>query len=126
MALEGQENKTTLDRLYAKNYQLALASLSYEVNAAEAILLIPLSDSNWNFTNWRSPAYDAAYRATGEAGDDAGRRACFDRMEGILREEAPLLPLYYYNRTRLVSPRVHGWRDNNIGVIDWRNLSVGP
>ncbi len=126
VTLEGQESKTTLDRLYAKNYQLALASYSYEVNAAEAMLLIQLSDSNWNYTNWKSPAYDAAYRATGEAVDDAGRRACFDRMEGILREEAPLLPLYYYNRTRLVSPRVHGWRDNNTGVIDWRNVSVGP
>jgi oligopeptide transport system substrate-binding protein len=126
VTLEGQEGKTTLDRLYAKNYQLALASYSYEVNAAETMLLIQLSDSNWNYTNWKSPAFDAAYRAAGDAVDDAGRRACFDRMETILREEAPLLPLYYYNRTRLISPRVRGWKDNNAGVIRWANLSLAP
>jgi len=115
-----------LDRLYAKKYQIAFQSYSYEVNAAETMLLVPLSDSNWNYTNWKSPAYDAAYRQAGDAVDDAGRAAAFDKMETILRKDAPLIPLYFNNKSYLVSPRVRGWRDNNVGVIDWREVSLAP
>jgi oligopeptide transport system substrate-binding protein len=123
--LESQELKTQLDRLYSKNYQVALAAYTYAVNAAETMLLIAQSDSNWNFTGWRSAAYDDAFRQAAASADDSGRHAAFDRMEGILAAEAPFIPLYFYNHSRLISPRVRGWKDNNIDQIDWRELSMG-
>jgi oligopeptide transport system substrate-binding protein len=124
--LEAQELKTFLDRLYSENYQVSFNSYTYGVNAAETMLLIPLSDSNWNFTGWKSKAYDEAFRQAGASADDAGRRAAFDRMESILAADAPFVPLYFYNHSRLVSPRVRGWKDNNVDQIDWRELSMGP
>jgi oligopeptide transport system substrate-binding protein len=123
--LESQELKTQLDRLYSKNYQVAYTAYTYAVNAAETMLLIAQSDSNWNFTGWKSAAYDDAFRQAGASSDDSGRRAAFDRMEGILAAQAPLIPLYFYNHCRLVSPRVRGWKDNDVDQIDWRELSMG-
>jgi len=26
----------------------------------------------------------------------------------------------------LVGPSVKGWRDNSLGIIDWREISLGP
>jgi oligopeptide transport system substrate-binding protein len=124
--IEAQELKTQLDRLYSKNYQVALTSYTYAVNAAETMLLLPQSDSNWNFTGWKNAAYDDAFRQAGTSSDDSGRHAAFDRMESILAAEAPLIPLFFNNHSRLVSPRVRGWKDNNIDQIDWRELSIGP
>jgi ABC-type oligopeptide transport system substrate-binding subunit len=46
-------------------------------------------------------------------------------MEGILAAEGPCIPTYFNNNCRLVSPRVKGWKDNNVGQIDWRELSMG-
>jgi oligopeptide transport system substrate-binding protein len=123
--LEAQELKTQLDRLYSKNYQVASTGYTYAVNAAETMLLIAQSDSNWNFTGWRNSAYDDAFRQAGASADDSGRHTAFDRMEGILAAEAPFIPLYFSNHCRLVSPRVRGWKDNNIDQIDWRELSMG-
>jgi len=126
VTLESQELKTFLGGLHEKNYQIALNGYSYLINAPETMLLVPLSDSNWNFTGWGSADYDGTYHQAQDATDDAGRRAAFDRMEHILATEAPLIPLFFINQPFLVSPRVRGWRDNNLSQIDWRELSIAP
>ena len=45
--------------------------------------------------------------------------SCFIRRKSILNEDAPTLPVYYYDSTHLIKPYVKGWQSN---IMD-RNLS---
>jgi oligopeptide transport system substrate-binding protein len=123
--IQTQEEKVLFDSLDSGNFQFAQMGFFYAVNAPETILMIPLGDSRWNTTRWKSPAYDAAFRAAGNADNDKDRFAAFDTMERILRDEAPFSPLLFPNQANLISPLVHGWRDNPLWAIDWRELSLG-
>ncbi len=119
-----QERNSYFDRLGEGKFQVAALGFFYAINAPETILLMPLSDSRFNFARWRSPAYDHAYAAAAMAARDSDRRGALDAMEGLIHAEAPYAPLYYVNQCYLVSPRVQGWRDNALGQIDWRELDL--
>jgi oligopeptide transport system substrate-binding protein len=126
VAIETQEQKTFFDALRVGNFQLGLMAFFYGVNAPETMLMVAQSGSNWNNTGWKSAAFDQAYRQANFAADEAARRASFDRMEGILHDEAPLIPIAFVNQPHLVSPMVRGWRDNAFYAIDWRELWLAP
>ena len=120
------EKKVLFDDLGSGNFQLAAMPFFYAINAPEMILLVPLSDSPFNFARWSEPAFDRAYRQATHAATQDARRAAFDAMEGLLYAEAPYVPLYFVNQCFAVSPMVRGWRDNPLGQIDWRELSLEP
>lgn len=121
-----EEQKTFFSDAVEGNYQLGMMGYSYSFNAPEAILTLPLGDSQSNYTGWRDPAFERAYDRASNAATDAGRRAGFDEMERILASEAPFAPLYYINQPYLVSTQVRGWRDNGLAQVDWRELSLVP
>jgi oligopeptide transport system substrate-binding protein len=123
--IQPQEEKVLFDSLDSGTFQCAQMGFFYAVNAPETILMVLLSDSRWNSTRWKSPAYDAAFRAAGNADNDKARFAACATMERILHDEAPLSPLMFPNQVNLISPLVHGWRDNPLWAIDWRELSLG-
>ena len=124
--LVSQEQKAVFDRLGAENFQLAIMAFFYAIDAPETILLVPLSDSQFNFAQWRRPAYDRAYFQATHFQTGGERRGGLDAMERLLQAEAPYVPLYYVNQCFLVSPMVKGWRDNPLGQIDWRELYLRP
>ena len=126
VSLESQELKTLLDRLATKNYQVAYTGYIYSYNAPEAMLMVPLSDSNWNYFNWKSPVFDAAYDRTSQARENKARFAACDDMERTLSADVPISPIDYPNRLFLVNPKVKGWRDNDVEIVDWRELSIAP
>jgi ABC-type oligopeptide transport system substrate-binding subunit len=45
-------------------------------------------------------------------------------MESLLAAEMPFIPLFHGANAVLVHPAVQGWRDNGLGFIDWRVLSL--
>jgi len=121
-----QEQKTFLDALQRKDYQLGLMMYFYGINAPETILVVGQSGSPWNWSGWKSAAFDQACKDATLANDTAGRfRAC-DRMERQIFENAPMIPVAFLNQPHLVSPMVKGWRENSLYAIDWRELSLDP
>jgi oligopeptide transport system substrate-binding protein len=126
IAIAPEESKTLLDDLGTRNYRLAGFRFFYGVNAPETMLMVPLSDSQYNYSGWRSSAFDRAFDRAGRAETAASRRSCLDEMEAIVQAEAPLSPLYFVNQTFLVSSQVKGWRDNPLGQVDWRELWLVP
>ena len=126
VTLHAEELKTFLDSLHSQNYQVALTGYTYGINAPEMMLLLTLSDSNWNYPALKDPVLDRAYLDANQAADDKGRFAAFDVMEKRLTADAAFVPLYFNNQPFLVSPAVRGWKDNNVQQIDWRELSLVP
>ncbi len=43
------------------------------------------------------------------APDEPARYEIYQKMDAILVQECPVIPLFYYTKTYALSPRVHGW-----------------
>jgi oligopeptide transport system substrate-binding protein len=126
IGIEVQEQKTFFDAIHSKDYHVAFTPFFYGVNAAETILMIAQGESLWNDTGWKSPAFDQAYHDASFAPDETVRRAAFDRMERLIHDEAPYIPIGFLNQPHLISSKVRGWRDNALYAIDWRELWLEP
>lgn len=63
-----------------------------------------------NHTHWGNAEYDRLLSESLAAPTNVARHEIYQRMEEILLEECPILPLFYYNYTRLVDTRVLHYR----------------
>ena len=81
-------------------------------NAQMNVWLSSASNHQWN-PNQKSPQtaweaeIDRLMRAQASAADPKRRKAFFDRVQAIVREEEPFLYLVYKNSLSAVSPAVH-------------------
>ncbi len=65
-----------------------------------------------NQTNWSNSAYDELIEAAKLESDSSKRMEILQQAEGILMSELPIIPIYFYVSTNLVSPRVKGFSGN--------------
>ena len=72
-----------------------------------------------NDGDYSNPKFDGLIVQASSINDNKVRFELFHQAEGILNEDAPLMPVYYYVSTHLIKPYVKGWQSN---VMD-RNLS---
>jgi len=66
-----------------------------------------------NRTGWSNPRYDTLLAQAARAGGRDERHALLQEAEAILTEEAPIIPIYTYTQTRLISTDLRGW-DHNV------------
>jgi hypothetical protein len=107
------------DRLAAGDYQAAFRRLRAPYAAPEALfaaLLLP-SDGRNPWLGRPSAARSLLVRAL-------GNEVPLDRVDGALREAAAVVPLARVAEARLVSRRLAGWRQDAVGVVDYRVVSV--
>lgn len=114
--LENQEWRVYLDNLQGGRYHLARAGLIMEPFDASQFLKVFTKDSGFNRTGWTDPEYDRLYEDVVNTTDPVVRERLMQRMERILTDAMPILPVYYYTRPYLLDPRVRGWADNLLGV----------
>jgi len=122
VTLQPMEFKNYLSVLREKQFQLLLDGWGYGINDPRDPLELATTDDPNNDSAWSNREYDAAFALGDSTREPAERRAAFDTMEKILAREAPYAPLYYTNRGFLMQPSVHGWRNNPLEMIDWRQL----
>jgi oligopeptide transport system substrate-binding protein len=70
-----------------------------------------------NYGRWKSAPFDQAIADALAAGDPATARAAFDTAEGIVRDEAPTIPLTYDVSWSLARRGLLGAYDNGLGII---------
>jgi oligopeptide transport system substrate-binding protein len=76
-----------------------------------------------NYGRWSSPGFDSAVADALTAGDPAAARTAFDRAEGIVRDEAPTIPLTYSVGWSLARAGLLGAYDNGLGIIRMAGLA---
>ena len=81
------------------------------------------SGSSNNYGRWSSPAFDAALADALGATDAASARTAFDRAEGIVRDEAPTIPLTYDVGWSLARTGLLGAYDNGLGILRMAGLA---
>jgi oligopeptide transport system substrate-binding protein len=76
-----------------------------------------------NYGRWSSPAFDKAVADALAARDPTAARTAFDTAEGIIRDEAPTIPLTYDIGWSLARTGLLGAYDNGLGIIRMAGLA---
>lgn len=120
VSLTNEEWKVYLSDLQTRNYQLARFSWSADYADPHGFLDLWATDAGNNDTNWGNPEYDRLLRSSLGAKTVNERYEIYQRMEKILLDEMPLIPVYFYTQPRLISPRVKGYRVTPLDNYPWK------
>jgi len=112
--LINQEWKVYLDSQHTHNYQMERSGWIADYPDPHVFLEIWESGNGNNDTLWSNAAYDSLLHQALHAGDNATRYEIYQKMDAILVDECPVIPIYYYKRPYLMSPRVKGYWTNEL------------
>jgi oligopeptide transport system substrate-binding protein len=126
VSIRALEFKVYLGTERERQFQLLFEGWTYTMPDARDMLEQGVTGDPGNDAGSSFPGYDNAFAASDATADEGQREAAFDRMEAINARESVFAPVYFTNQGLLVHPSVHGWRDNGLGIIDWRELYLGP
>jgi oligopeptide transport system substrate-binding protein len=111
-------------RVHQQNRRLSLYALFWDAWIADypdplTFLQMFQRGSGQNNGKYEQPRYEQLLDAATRAGNEAQRLRDYAQAEQQLNDDAPFLPIYFYQSRHLVRPYVKGWVGN---VMD-RNLS---
>ncbi|MDR1789619.1 MAG: peptide ABC transporter substrate-binding protein [Opitutaceae bacterium] len=124
--LNNQEWQTYLGTTRAMEYDMSRAGWIGDYDDPNTFLDLWLTGGGNNQTGFSNAGYDAAHAAALNAPDEATRMALFQKLEQILAEEVPCLPLYFYTRVCAISPRVKNWNANPLDTRNWKHVDLAP
>ncbi len=78
-----------------------------------------------NDTGWSTASYDALVRESLAAGSEAERLAIYQKLEKILADELPVIPIYFYTRVFAVNPKLR-YVPNAIDNRSWKFVEFLP
>jgi oligopeptide transport system substrate-binding protein len=107
--LLNQEWKVYLDMQHTKNFTLQRGGWAADYVDPHVFLEIWETGSGNNDTNWGSPEYDRLLQAALAAKTREERYEIYQKMDAILVDELPVIPVYYYTRVSALSPKVKGF-----------------
>ena len=107
--LVNQEWKVYLDSMNTLDYDLAVSIWIGDYVDPNTFLDMFETTNGNNRTGWSNLEYDRLLKQAARTGDREERFALFQKMEAILVEEAPMLPVYFYTNVVLMDPSVKGW-----------------
>jgi oligopeptide transport system substrate-binding protein len=90
-------------------------------------LVLWLSDSGNNNTNWKSARYDALVKKAESTPNNAARHKVYQQAENILTGPSgalPIMPIYWYTFTALVKENVKGFFIDPTSATDYTKISL--
>jgi oligopeptide transport system substrate-binding protein len=124
--LVNQEWKVYLDTVRRGDYQIARGSWIGDYNDPNTFLDMWVTDGGNNRTGWSNPEYDRLIDQAARETDPARRFGLFGQAEGMLLEEMPIAPVYFYVRTMLIQPSVRGWFPTLLDHHPYKYVSLEP
>lgn len=109
--LENQEWKTYLTTRHEGNFEVARAAWCGDYNEASTFLDLVRSDSEHNDGKYNNPQVD---RLLDEAHTMSDPNPNYKKIEEIITEEYPILPIYHYTNVFMLKTRVKGWPHQNV------------
>lgn len=124
--LVNEEWKVYIADQHSKNFQLERAGWIADYIDPHVFFDLWETNGGNNDSNWGNPEYDRLLHSALSAPDTAARYAIYQKMEQILIDEMPVLPIYYYTRARLISPRVLGFVSTPVDNCPWKYCDMAP
>ncbi|MDO6499932.1 peptide ABC transporter substrate-binding protein [Photobacterium sanguinicancri] len=112
--LANQEWKTFLEKLSAKDFELARYAWVGDYNEASTFLSY-FESHGMNYSGWSNIDYDKAMAGAIKAPSDNKRNQFYQKAELVFAEEMPAIPLYFYTRSVLKQTKVGGYSIENAG-----------
>ena len=116
--LRQMEKKAFLDAQRLLQYEVSRSSWIGDYNDPTTFLDLFLSNNGNNRTGWKSGRFDALMQEAGGQTDPARRAGLLREAETLLvRDEAPIAPLFFYNGFTYFNPdRIQGIHPNILDV----------
>lgn len=111
--LEVNERKVLSERIRKLDYDVARSDWFGDYLDPSTFLDLFVGDSSQNRTGWSNERYTGLIRTAAGESDAAARFSKLREAEMILvREELPIIPIYFRTGNYLLRPRFHGLSDN--------------
>jgi oligopeptide transport system substrate-binding protein len=126
--LRNMEWQTYLKDQRSLNYTICRAGWIGDYADPNTFLDMFVTDRGNNNTGWSNAEYDEALAAAAKEQDPAKRMAIFRRAEEILiKEDLPILPIYFYVNQGLKRPEVSGLHQNIRDLHPFQGMELlGP
>ena len=115
-------------REQSANGQLAIFRKSWLADYADAenfltVFYTPsFCPAGPNYTHFSNDQYDSLYVLSQQLTDAEQRNETYARMNDILMEEAPVIPLYYDQVSHFIRNCIHNFPTNPVNMLDLRRV----
>jgi len=82
------------------------------------------TNSGNNDSNWGSPEYDRLLAAAFSAKNTADRYDDYQKMDKILIDDLPVIPIFFYTQPRLISPKVKNYYVTPLDNYPWKYVDL--
>jgi oligopeptide transport system substrate-binding protein len=124
VTLKNEEWKVYLDAQETGSFQMARAGWLSDYVDPNSLLDLWATGNGNNETNWGSLEYDRLLAASYTAKTDTERYAIYQKMDAILVDELPIIPIYYYAVPRIVNPKVKGFYPTLLDLHPWKSVDI--
>jgi oligopeptide transport system substrate-binding protein len=122
---EGLEIAEFREKLHNKEYDVARASWYGDYNDISTFTDKYLSNSDNNDSGWGNAEYDKLCKDAAFELDTLKRTAMLCKAEGILLDEAPIMPVFYYTNRWLYRDNVTGLYLSPRDIALFKYVSAG-
>ncbi|MFI5355958.1 MAG: peptide ABC transporter substrate-binding protein [Opitutales bacterium] len=122
--LANQEWKVYLNSEQNLDYWIERAGWIADYVDPNVFLEIWTTGNTNNNTGWSNPEYDRLAAAALVAKTDPARYALYQKMDAILVDELPVIPIYYYTRVYAMSPKVKGFWPNLLDDHPYKYIHI--
>jgi peptide/nickel transport system substrate-binding protein len=77
-----------------------------------------------NYTRYHNPQFDKWYEQSLTEKNDAARYSLYRKMDQLVMDDAPVVPLWYDEVFHLVNPRVKGFAPNSLNLLELRRVRL--
>lgn len=125
VALEQAEQKSHLQRLQKRDYQISLASWIAQVHDPINLLERFRERCNpKNYAGWEHPEFARLLEASQKTAGLAKRRALLEHAEALFAEEMPLAPIYHWSQPTIAGPRIAEVPANLSGAVLFEKMEL--
>ena len=111
VTLENMEWKTFLQARSNGDFDVARGGWCGDYNEASTFLDLVTTNSGYNDSKYSNPEVDQLM-AEAKTADDP--QPNYTRVEEILAEDMPLIPIYHYASVFMLNPQLKGWPYDNV------------
>ena len=116
--------KVYLSRETQGEYDISRAGWIGDYPDPFTFLDMMVTDRGNNKTGWSSKEYDNFLKLASSKINNDSRYKLYEQAEKILIEELPIIPIYTYTRTYLLSQKVKNWQKNILDTNPYQFLSL--
>ncbi len=124
ISLENTEWQVYLDRTNRLEYDIARSGWIGDYLDPYTFLSTMASGDGNNRTGWANPEYDDLLDQIARTRDTETRWDLIRETETLLVNEAPVIPLFFYNRMYLKHPAVRDWRTTPIAYRSYKDVRL--